>query len=67
VAAGAGQVLSIARRGVVIAVGGTALLVEASGRLLGEAATAGKRHIAAGNAAAERKPVRRPGRSERKA
>ena len=65
-AARTGDLLSIAGRGVVIAIGGTALLVDASGRLLGGAATAGTRRIAAWNAAVGRTRARLSGRSERK-
>ncbi len=50
----AGAALLMGRRGLLIAIGGTALLADAGGRLLVQAANAGTRRLAAWNAAAAR-------------
>ena len=62
-----GSVLAIARRGVLIAVGGSAVLADASGRLLGRAGAAGEKQLTAWSASVARLRERLFRRPERKA
>jgi hypothetical protein len=62
----ANDVLALARRGVVIAVGGTVLLADAGGRLVRRAATVGNRQMKAWNQSVGRAQSRLFGRTERK-
>ena len=63
----AGGMLSMARRGVLIAVGGSVVLADASGRLVGRAGTVGKKQMTAWSASVTRLRERLWGRPERKA
>ena len=59
-----GDALSLARRSALIAVGGTALLVEAGGRLLRRAQMTGTKQVTAWRASVGRARSRLFGRSE---